>query len=114
MTLIPSLSAPASVAVIGSAGGIGSAFVSRLSDDERVAAVYALSRSPATEERATVRAGHIDVLDEETVREAARHIGGDGPLDLVLVTTGILHSGNGIQPEKRLIFLSLNTHKHRF
>ena len=36
------------------------------------------------------------------MREAARRIGGDGPLDLVLVATGILHSDSGIQPEKRL------------
>ena len=102
MSLISSLSKPASVAVVGSAGGIGSAFVSHLSNDDRVGVVHALSRSPLADERARVRPGRIDVLDEETVRDAAGKVGDDGPLDLILVTTGILHRGNAIQPEKRL------------
>jgi NAD(P)-dependent dehydrogenase (short-subunit alcohol dehydrogenase family) len=102
MSLIPSLSAPARVAVIGAAGGIGRAFVERLSEDERVGTLYALSRSPAVDERGRVRPERIDVVDEEAIRNAARDIGGEGRLDLVIVATGILHRGDGIQPEKRL------------
>jgi NAD(P)-dependent dehydrogenase (short-subunit alcohol dehydrogenase family) len=102
MSLITSLSAPARVAIIGSTGGIGSALVERLSGDERIGVVHALSRAPGAEERATVQPGLIDVLDEGAVRKAARDISGAGPLDLVLVATGVLHRGDGITPEKRL------------
>jgi NAD(P)-dependent dehydrogenase (short-subunit alcohol dehydrogenase family) len=87
---------------VGAAGGIGGAFVERLSEDERIGTLYALSRSPAACDRDRVRPVRIDVLDEETVRAAAREIGAAGHLDLVLVATGVLHRDDDIQPEKRL------------
>jgi NAD(P)-dependent dehydrogenase (short-subunit alcohol dehydrogenase family) len=102
MSLIRSLREPARVAVIGASGGLGRAVVAQLAEDPRAGTVYALSRSPAAEAAGTVRPARIDILDEDSVREAATRIAGEGPLDLVFVATGILHRGDKLQPEKRL------------
>lgn len=102
MSLIRSLSEPARVAVIGASGGIGSALVDRLRNDPRAGTVYALSRSPAAVAADTVYPGRVDILDETSVCDAAQRIANDGDLDLVFVATGVLHRGEGLQPEKRL------------
>lgn len=44
----------------------------------------------------------IDVTAEESIEKAAQHTSRDGPLDLVLVTSGILHDGEALQPEKSM------------
>jgi NAD(P)-dependent dehydrogenase (short-subunit alcohol dehydrogenase family) len=84
----------ARAAVIGASGGIGGAMAAALCADQAFAEVLAFSRSG----RAPVglSAGRIDVTDEESVASAATVA---GPLDLVIVATGLLHAP-GLRPEK--------------
>lgn len=42
----------------------------------------------------------VDILDENSLASAALAIGLDGELDLLIVATGLLHSADGIKPEK--------------
>ncbi|ELT96291.1 hypothetical protein CAPTEDRAFT_131426 [Capitella teleta] len=42
----------------------------------------------------------IDLLDEQSITDAAERI--TEPLDLVIITTGILHMGEGLMPEKSI------------
>ncbi|MEJ2129819.1 MAG: SDR family NAD(P)-dependent oxidoreductase [Woeseiaceae bacterium] len=87
----PSLPPEPNVAVIGASGGIGSALTEYLD-----AAVYpnhllAMSRS-----------GGAGIEDESMVKELAKQAAAKGPLDVVIVATGVLHDENGLRPEKRI------------
>lgn len=78
--------------VFGASGGIGSAFVGLLGAHPRVAAVHAAARGAA--------APWGFALDDETsIAAVAAAAAASGPLDLVVVATGMLHA-EGIQPEK--------------
>lgn len=82
--------------VVGASGGIGGAFAIALADNGAV--VHALSRrGVATDAR--LLAGTIDIEDEASIADAASALRVDGPLDLVVVATGLLHA-DGIAPEK--------------
>jgi NAD(P)-dependent dehydrogenase (short-subunit alcohol dehydrogenase family) len=102
MSQIESLFSPANVVIVGASGGIGSAFVSELADDERVGRVYALARSPADARSASVLPLGINIADETSVAAAANRCAEAGAIDLVIVATGVLHRGKQIQPEKRM------------
>ncbi len=91
----------ANIAVIGASGDIGSAFVRLLDANERVKTVHAFSRTPVAGSD-KVMPYAIDVTAEESIEKAAQHTSRDGPLDLVLVTSGILHDGEALQPEKSM------------
>jgi len=78
--------------VIGASGGIGAAFVAALT--AAGAEVHALARAD------------LDLEDEASIAAAAARIG--GPLDLVIVATGLLHGG-GVAPEKAMRDLSAAT-----
>ena len=80
----------ARAAVIGASGGIGGALADRL--EAAGTTVFRLARSFAGE-------AHIDLTDETTIAGAAGALKAKGPLDLVLVATGYLHS-DGEGPEK--------------
>jgi NAD(P)-dependent dehydrogenase (short-subunit alcohol dehydrogenase family) len=88
-------------AVFGASGGLGSAFLRALDADPACIALGAASRRP---ERAPGKVAAIgfDLADEESIAEACAWFAKDGPLDLVLVATGILHDGGALQPEKAL------------
>ena len=90
------------VVVIGATGGIGHAFVRTRAGDEKVDKVFALSRQPADDWPDGVSPATIDILDESSIEAAAAAVSADDAVDLVLVTTGILHDGDRIQPEKSL------------
>lgn len=77
--------------VIGAQGGIGQALVERLR--AQGAFVHALSRHPENP------ADALDLLDESSINNAAQAISGHGPIDLVIVATGVLQTGPGT-PEK--------------
>ncbi len=47
-----------------------------------------------------VVACHIDIVDETSIETLANLVQPQGPLDLVLVATGVLHAGSALQPEK--------------
>ena len=87
------------VAVIGSSGGIGAALVDALETVPH-SHVFGFSRSAAgssTNARSTL----LDYASEASIASAAEHASSNGPLDLVIVATGILHDGS-LQPEKSL------------
>ena len=102
MSRIESFSDPANVAVVGSSGGIGSALVAALADDERIGNIFALSRSPARSDSASVKPFPINISDEASVAAAAAQCAQAGLIDLVIVATGILHKGDELKPEKRM------------
>lgn len=87
-----------SAVIVGASGGIGRALATALvARGERV---HVLSRRPV-EIPGAVSHEPVDVTDESTVAAAAAAIGTSGPVDLVIVATGILHAP-GIAPEKTI------------
>lgn len=84
------------IAVIGSSGAIGQAFVEVLSDEYPHANLYPFSRTGAYK---------IDYSSEDSIAEAANIASNTGPLDLVVVTNGMLHKKD-IMPEKSIKDLS--------
>lgn len=97
---------PARAAVIGASGGIGSALVDLLQSDERFSHCLQLSRS------ADMTAGEegihypVDLTSENSIAQSALEFANDGPLDLVFVTTGLLHRGEDLRPEKSMATLT--------
>ncbi len=86
-----------SVAVIGATGGIGGALCARLAELQCVERLYALSREPGGEGTYL----YLDVTSEASVAAAAETIRTQVSfLNLVIVTTGMLHDGGNFQPEK--------------
>ena len=102
MTLLDSFAENLNVAVIGAAGGIGSALVHCLKADERVARVHALTRSAGYPEDGKIWYGPIDITEEATIRNAAERAAAIEPLDLVIVASGLLHRPADLQPEKSM------------
>ena len=89
------------MAVVGASGGLGGAFVDALAGDSNVARVIALSRSPTGFTSPKVCSIPIDLEDEASIGEAARACAGMSiAFHLVIVASGILHDGDGLQPEK--------------
>lgn len=77
--------------VIGAAGGIGSALVSRLSAQRRFSGVLGLGRGSSPP---------LDLTDEASIVAAARHVAAlRADLRLMIDASGILH-GDGLSPEK--------------
>ena len=99
--ILPSFEPGLTAVVCGASGGIGRAFIDALNTDSSVKRVIALSRTGNVPE--TADAIQFDIEDEASIAAAAREIG--GPVDLVVVATGILHDGN-FQPEKNWNALS--------
>ena len=69
--------------VWGASGGIGGAFVAALEANPRVAAVMAASRKAAAP-------WCFDLEDEGSIEAVAQAAAAEGPIDLVLVATGVL------------------------
>ena len=97
---------PLRAAVIGAAGGVGGALLRRLETDPRVNDLFGFARDPLRIVNDTAVTGQIDVLDEGSVKAAAELASSDGPLDLVIVATGILHRDESLRPEKSMRELS--------
>ena len=93
---------PARIAVIGASGGIGSAFTRQLSASHTTERVYALSRSGTSFADSNVTSHELDFDAEQSIAAAADLVAADGPLDLVIVASGILHGDDGLQPEKTM------------
>ena len=100
--LLSSLPSGARVAVIGASGGIGGAFVDALAADDGVKTAYAFSRSTPEMTEAMTKSCPIDLSDQQSIEAAANTASAEGPLDLVIVATGILHRGAELRPEKSL------------
>ena len=87
--------------VVGATGRIGSAFVEALMGVETVSRVLALSRTDPHLDTNQAIWIPIDIEEEASVRaaaETARRVVGE--LHLVIVASGVLHEGEGLQPEK--------------
>lgn len=84
------------VVVVGASGGIGGALAILLADHGAV--VHALSRREVATDARLVT-GIIDIENEASIANAASALRTKGPLDLVMVATGLLHA-QGIAPEK--------------
>lgn len=87
------------VAVFGSGGGIGSAFVNDLASRAGVESILAYSRTLELSTLGKVDARSVDVTSDEALGEAAVAV--DKPLDVVIVATGTLHSDR-YGPERRI------------
>ncbi len=86
------------VAVIGASGAIGGAMVKYLESSARVKRIYALSRRGQQYGSSKIIALPIDLLNESSIAAAAQQV--SEPLHLILVTTGVLHQGESLRPEK--------------
>jgi len=101
------------IAVIGASGGIGRAFVDVFSKHHNVESVYAFSRSGTSFNHAKISNHTIDIQNEESIRYAVDHMG-DIEFDIVIAATGLLHSGDGLAPEKNLNDLSIKNFQDIF
>jgi len=83
-----------SAIIIGASGGIGSAMESALTEEESYAQIIGLAQT-------RTGAQHIDILDEQSVAEAAARVATGPAPSLIFVATGILHD-QFHRPEKGL------------
>lgn len=84
--------------VIGASGAIGGAFAQLLEEDSRYAEVIRLGRTTQPS---------LDLAVPQSISEAAAALTPQGPFDLIIVASGILH-GEGFMPEKSLEAINLN------
>lgn len=95
---------PKNIAIIGSSGAIGGAFKKILTEKYPDASIFAFSQS---------RDNHINYNEEESIAIAAEISSRNGPLDMVIVSTGILHKSE-LMPEKSLKELSAEKFRYIF
>ena len=87
--------------IVGGSGGIGAALVRHLAARDDVEAIYATARDMgAVPDIGNVVAVPLDLGDEGSIAAAAERIAGDGPLDVVIVATGLLQREPDVAPEK--------------
>ena len=101
------------IAIIGSGGAIGSAFVKQLANTHPLATIHTFSRAGTESPFSNVLAHQIDYENESSIKESARIASESAPLDLVIVTTGILHNDTNM-PEKSLQELSAEKFRKLF
>lgn len=92
--------------VFGAGGGVGGAFAHALAAHPRVGALTLAARQPMAATISGAQAAVFDLGDEASIAAAVEAAAGHGPLNLVIVATGVLHRGDAIQPEKSLRSLS--------
>ena len=80
-----------SVAIIGSSGAIGRAFLDAYIADKEISNIYSISRTEVESKDERIIHINIDVTDEVSVKAAASKIG-ENRLDKLIVATGILHT----------------------
>jgi NAD(P)-dependent dehydrogenase (short-subunit alcohol dehydrogenase family) len=103
--MLDSFQSDINAVVIGASGGIGQAFVKQLSAIDRVKTIYAFSRSKVSYANDKIKAGHIDITDEQSIQQAAQSC--DGDIHLIIIATGMLHDSQSL-PEKSLRDLNFN------
>lgn len=87
-------------AVFGAGGGIGAALVEGSLARAGVAMVHAGSRRGEGPEGERCARFCFDLLDEASIASAALRIAGDGPIDRVIVATGLLQDLPAVRPER--------------
>lgn len=93
------------IVIIGSSGALGSAFTNQIALSNPQAVIHAFSSKECHIENENVIVHLIDYDSESSIESAALSASNEFPLDLVIVTTGILHDGD-LLPEKSLKVLS--------
>jgi NAD(P)-dependent dehydrogenase (short-subunit alcohol dehydrogenase family) len=93
--MLKSFTQPITACVFGASGGIGAALTRQLADDPAVAVVHAGARGNIAC-GAKILPFAFDLTDEASIANAAAAI---GPVDLVIIATGLLHDA-ALQPEK--------------
>ena len=91
------------VLIFGASGGLGAAFVRTLASHPRVVEVFAAARTyPETHlfPDSCITWLKFDLVDELSIERAVQRATASGPLHMVIVATGMLHSGTQLQPEK--------------
>jgi NAD(P)-dependent dehydrogenase (short-subunit alcohol dehydrogenase family) len=91
----PSLHPNSNVAIIGARGGIGQALNRYLGAAMTASTLLTFSRT-----------GGAGIENEDVVKEYAKQAAEHGPLDVIIVATGVLHDDQGLRPEKRLADLN--------
>eukprot|EP00051_Salpingoeca_urceolata_P006157 m.81845 g.81845 ORF g.81845 m.81845 type:complete len:254 (-) comp14705_c0_seq1:57-818(-) len=94
------------VLVVGASKGIGKALTNRLLD-HGVGCVFAAARRPlaatSTPSSGRVIPLTLDVTDEAAIAAAGQQLRSHTDrLDAIIYTAGLLHTTNGLQPERRL------------
>jgi NAD(P)-dependent dehydrogenase (short-subunit alcohol dehydrogenase family) len=85
--------------IFGASGGLGGTLVDHLVASNKVAQIYAGSRSPVPHSSGKVIPFAFDLEDEDSIAATAQIAGAGGSLHLIFVATGIL-SGDMLKPEK--------------
>jgi NAD(P)-dependent dehydrogenase (short-subunit alcohol dehydrogenase family) len=101
------------IAIIGCSGAIGRAFTRQLARAHKEATLHAFSRITQKPGAPNIRYHTIDYEDETAIAAAASLASADGPLDLVIVATGLLHEAARM-PEKSLRDLSADNFRRLF
>lgn len=89
------------IAIIGAGGAIGQAILHKLSQAYPRASIHAFSRQNPCMDTNKVTYHTIDYNNEETLQQAAEEASKTDKIDMVIVTTGILHE-QGLMPEKSI------------
>lgn len=96
---------PENIAIVGAAGAIGGAFVKLTATQYPEATIHAFSSGVVRTIASNIKPHRIDYTSESSFAESASVASQEGPLDLVVVASGVLHEGD-ITPEKSLRDLS--------
>lgn len=88
------------VAVIGSSGAIGNAFLEHYIKDESVENIFSFSRSNISIENNKVIHGLIDVENETSIQKASQSLE-EVKLDEIIIASGLLHTED-FGPEKSI------------
>tara|TARA_E500000331_G_scaffold193395_2_gene185931 strand:+ start:2821 stop:3534 length:714 start_codon:yes stop_codon:yes gene_type:complete len=88
------------VAVIGSSGAIGSAFVDHYINDQSINSIFSFSRSSIGIDNNKVKHFSIDIENENSVQDAAKSVE-EINFDEIIIASGLLHT-NEFGPEKSI------------
>ncbi len=86
--------------ILGASGGIGGAIVEALATSGDFSKIYAGARREVAKRQPPVEGFAFDFADEATLSVVADRMADEGPLDLIIVATGLLHRATNIRPEK--------------
>lgn len=100
------------IAIVGASGGIGSALLNRISSNKSDT-VYAFSRSVPELRLPNIIYHKLEFELEASIADAAKLVRESGPLDRVIVCTGVLHNSDQM-PEKSFKALNPNQLMHNY
>ena len=95
------------IAIIGSSGAIGNAFVEHYLKDNSIQNIFTFSRNAADHLSNKVSSYKIDVESQESIQKAAEQIK-DHIIDRIIIASGILHN-ESFGPEKSIKDLNYET-----